>query len=88
MADHNPRLHKAVMEVIENQIRANDPPETRQTLQRLIAEGHSRQDAMNLIGTVIAVEIFNVMKHGEMFNLERFAKGLKGLPKLPFSEDE
>jgi hypothetical protein len=30
MADHSPRLHKAVVEVIQNQLRANDPPETRQ----------------------------------------------------------
>lgn len=88
MADHNPRLHQAVMEVIENQLRANDPPETRQTLQRLMGEGHSRQEAMNLIGTVVAVEVFNVMKHGEMFNLERFVTGLKGLPALPYDEEE
>jgi hypothetical protein len=30
MPDHNPRLHKADMEVIQNQLRANDSPETQQ----------------------------------------------------------
>jgi len=29
MADHSPRLHKAVVKVIQNQLRANDRPETR-----------------------------------------------------------
>jgi len=35
----------ALFEVIENQLRSNDPPETRETLDRLTSEGHTREEA-------------------------------------------
>jgi hypothetical protein len=35
----NPRLKAMIMEVVDNQLGANDPPEARSTLERLIAEG-------------------------------------------------
>lgn len=41
--ESNPRLKASFLEVVDNQLRANDPPETRQTLDRLIAEGISRE---------------------------------------------
>jgi len=37
----NPYLKEAFLEVVENQLRDNDPPETKETLTRLIAAGHS-----------------------------------------------
>ena len=42
---HNPRLKASFLEVVDNQLKANDPPETRQTLDRLIAQGISQEDA-------------------------------------------
>ena len=45
MEKTNPRLKAAFMEVVDNQIRDNDPPETRETLNRLISEGMSKEDA-------------------------------------------
>lgn len=35
----NPYLHQAIMEVVENQMRDNEPPETKATYDRLRAEG-------------------------------------------------
>ncbi|RWX43306.1 hypothetical protein H206_02904 [Candidatus Electrothrix aarhusensis] len=73
----------AIIEVIDNQLAANDPPETRQTLDRLLLEGHSEKDAKKLIGCVVTAEIFDVLKKGEPFNLERFIQALNALPKIP-----
>src|SRR6266567_3979216 len=42
----NPHLKAAILEVVENQIRASDPPETRQTFERLLAAGYSRKEAV------------------------------------------
>lgn len=39
----NPRLKALILEVVENQIRDGDPPETQQTFERLLATGHARQ---------------------------------------------
>ena len=75
---------EVLFEVIENQMRDNTPPETRQTYDRLLAEGHSREEAMKLIGRAVASEIFDVLKSGKPYNEQRFITALQALPKLPF----
>jgi hypothetical protein len=85
MVDPNPQVAKhMIIETIRNQIRDNDPPETKQTLERLIAEGIPEEEAMNLIGCVISTEIFEILKNQRSFNLERYIKTLKRLPQLPW----
>ncbi len=79
----NRRLEESVLEVVDNQLRSNDPPETRQTFDRLISEGYSEKEAKELIGHVVASEIFVVLKNQEPFNLVRFVDALNKLPKLP-----
>jgi hypothetical protein len=39
-----------LLEAIENQLRDNNPPEVSRTLSRLMNDGHSREDALRLIG--------------------------------------
>ena len=80
----NPRLKAIILEVVNNQLRANDPPETRITLNRLIAEGYSEKDAKELIGCVVSSEIFDVLKSKEEFNLKRYVDALNKLPQLPW----
>ena len=79
--DH--RLEESVLEVVDNQLRSNDPPETRQTFDRLISEGYSNKEVKELIGHAVASEIFVVLKNQEPFNLVRFVDALNKLPKLP-----
>jgi len=81
--EENPHLKLAILEVVNNQLKANDPPQTRKTLDRLISEGFSDDEAKRLIGCVVTSEIFDVLKKKELFNLERFVKALNDLPKLP-----
>ena len=77
-----------IMEVVENQIRGNDPPQTKQTLMRLMETGHSEREAKRLIGCAVSAEIFDVLKNQEPFNLERFVKALDRLPEMPWAEEE
>jgi hypothetical protein len=79
----NPVLYAAYMEVVENQLRDNDPPETRATYDRLKSEGFSELDAKKLIAQAIVAETFWIMKKKEMFNLNRFIKNLNRLPAEP-----
>ena len=82
-ANFNPHLQAAIMEAVENQIANNDPPETRQTYERLQREGHSEHDAKVLIAGVVAVEMFEVINRREPFNHMRFVQALNRLPELP-----
>jgi hypothetical protein len=73
------------MEVLDNQLRENNPPETKETYERLLAEGHSVTQTRELIATVIASEIFKVLKQKQPYNQERFVAALKKLPRLPWN---
>jgi hypothetical protein len=77
-------MKAVILEVVNNQLESGDPPEARQTFNRLIEQGISEEDAKIFIGQAITVEIFNIMKYGETFNLERYIKNLTGLPKEPW----
>jgi hypothetical protein len=82
----NPYLKAAILEVVDNQIAGNDPPQTRQTYERLLASGLDKPEAKRLIGCVVVSEIFDILKKGETFNLERFVAALDRLPKLPWEK--
>ena len=68
MDSESPEILRAVIfEAIENQLRNGNPPETRQTYDRLILEGHTEEEAVRLIGCVMSEEIFQVMKERNEF---------------------
>jgi hypothetical protein len=73
----------AAMEAVGNQLSENDPPETAQTLERLMEEGYSREDALALIARAMAIEIYEVVKTGLSYNQERYLGALNSLPELP-----
>jgi len=78
----------AIFEIIENQIRDNSPREVRQTLERLLSEGQTKEEAMKLIGCTVAVEIFEIMKQKKPFNESRYVENLSKLPEMPWEDDE
>jgi hypothetical protein len=83
---YNPHLRHTLLEVVENQLRDGNPPETRATLDRLIAEGFSRERAVELIACVVSTEILDVLKNREPFQEARFVAGLRGLPRMPWEQ--
>jgi len=83
MMKYNKRLKSAILQVVQNQIELNDPPETKQTLDRLIAEGILENEARDLIGSVVAAEVFEVLKNEEEFDSNRFVAALNRLPEIP-----
>ena len=83
MEETNPRLKAAYLEIVENQIKNNDPPETKETFDRLVGEGFSEEDAKILIAQAVCLETFSILKHHEEFDMERYVRNLKGLPKEP-----
>jgi hypothetical protein len=79
----NSELRNQILRVVENQIKSNQPEETRKTYKRLVAKGYSEVEAKQLIGQCVLVEIFSVLKEQKPFNEDRFVKNLKQLPKVP-----
>lgn len=73
------------MDSVDEQLRNNHPPETKQTYNRLLSYGFSDQDARQLIASAVASESFMVLTHEEMFDLARYTATLRNLPRVPSS---
>ena len=80
----NEIVREQIFEIIRNQIKDNDPPDTKITYDRLKTLGYSDFETNQLIGQCVAVELFHVMKFKEPFDEKRYIKNLKNLPKEPF----
>ena len=80
------RLQQAINDVIMQQIEENKPPQTRETLQRLMAEGFKEKEALQLIGHVVAKEVFSVVNEGKSYDEKRYVEKLQRLPDLPWQE--
>ena len=83
MDETNPLLGEEMNNVVWNQIRQNDPPETKQTYDRLIKEEIPKDEVMRQLAVVVAAELYDVMKNKEPFNQERYIKRLNNLPMEP-----
>jgi hypothetical protein len=88
MPKENEILRQAILEVINNQIRDNDPPETKQTYERLRKEGFSEEETLKLIGYVVASEVFTVLKENRPYDNEKFIAALQSLPQLPWEKKD
>ena len=80
----NEIIREQIFEIIKNQLRDNDPPETKATYDRLIKNGFDDFQTRQMIGQCLALELFDVMKFGKPYNNERYIKNMKALPKEPF----
>ncbi len=79
----NPRIREATLQILDNQLRDNDPPETKETYHRLLAEGFSRKKARDLLAAAILIEVYDMLTEMKPFNHERFNNMLNGLPEIP-----
>lgn len=56
------RLKESILEIVKNQLKANDPPCTKDTYEKLVAAGYSKADAKDKIGAVVRTEIYDILK--------------------------
>lgn len=76
---YNPRLKALILEVVDNQINDNDPPITRETMERLKVGGYTEKSAKEMIGSIVATYIYEIMKNGKNFDVAKYTRDLKRL---------
>ena len=81
--EYNPHLRAAFLEVVQNQLEANDPPEATEAFNRLVSQGISEEDAKIYIARAMCVEMYDMFKYRKLCDLERYVRNLKRLPKEP-----
>jgi len=64
--------------------RDGTPPETRHTLDRLLAAGYPETEARRLIACAVTSEIFNVLTRRQPYDEARYVAALRRLPTLPW----
>lgn len=82
-ARHDPVLHAAVLEMVNRQLAEGDPPETRETLERLLAEGYAPEHARRMIGFLLIRELTRSMIRQTSFDVRSFIENLRRLPEIP-----
>ena len=73
----NLRLKKMVLEVVDNQLKNNEPPCTKVTYEKLLNAGYSKSEAKDKIGAVALTEIYDILKAGKSFDEVSYQKSLE-----------
>jgi len=61
------------LDTVLNQIETGDPPETKVTLDRLMAEGYSRAHALQAIAAALRTEMNRTMSESTPFDNDKYA---------------
>ena len=75
----NLRMKKIILEVVDNQLRDNNPPMVREVYDRLIEEGYSTREVKEKIGAVVIDEIYDVMKENQPYDEKQYTDALKNI---------
>jgi hypothetical protein len=76
----NPRLHVAMHQVVANQLLADDPPQTWQTVQRLAGLGYDWHNIMHMIATLVTEDVYGALKEHRQPDPVAYARRLEELP--------
>ncbi|MDQ2830361.1 MAG: hypothetical protein M3Y74_15110 [Chloroflexota bacterium] len=79
----SPALQAALLDVVDNQLGDGTPPETKTTLDRLMAAGYPEPQARRLIECVVSTEVFEMPRRKEPYDEARYVAALHRLPTLP-----
>lgn len=77
----NYRLKAQLLEVVDNQLHANDPKCTKVTLNRLMNLGYTKNESKEMIASILVEEIYDVTKNEEKYNEKRYCRKLAKLPE-------
>jgi uncharacterized protein YoaH (UPF0181 family) len=66
-------VRDAFLDTVLNQLETGDPPETKATLERLMAEGYSRAHALQAIAAALRIEMNRMLSESTPFDNDKYA---------------
>ncbi|CEA03549.1 hypothetical protein BN1049_01154 [Pseudomonas saudimassiliensis] len=75
--------HEKLLEAVENQLIAGEPPATQATLNKLTLVGYEREEILSLMAQVLAHHINLMLEQDAPFDLQGYEQSLRNLPDLP-----
>jgi hypothetical protein len=73
-------VRDAMLDAVLNQINTNDPPEARDTYDRLVFGGRSNSQALQLMSAALKVEMERMLQDSTPFDNARYSKLLQQIP--------
>ena len=80
------RVRAELRQILQNQMDAGEPPETKQTFERLRAAGVPEDEVWRLMSGVLAGELATMMREERLYDRDRYVRGLGSLPNWPPSD--
>ena len=85
--EENEIFREQILNIVANQLKENDPPETKTTYDRLKADGFDDFQIRQMIGACVTVEIYDVIKSGKPYDNDRYTRNLNKLPEEPDDQE-
>ncbi len=79
-----PQLTAAILDAVDNQLRDLNPPETKETYDRLLASGISDKEARRLIAVALSSVMYAMLKYKRSYDPQSYIASLRKLPALPW----
>ncbi len=81
--DEEEFAESTLIQAIENQIESDNPPAAKATFKKLTLVGYEREEILQMMAHVLAVEIDAILEEDRAFNTEWYEAALRALPTLP-----
>lgn len=81
--DEEEFVESTLIQAIENQIESDHPPAAKATFNKLTLVGYEREEILNLMAHVLAVEIDAILEEDRPFDTQWYEAALRALPELP-----
>ncbi len=78
--DTDKTVRNALLDTMLNQVESGEPPEARETYERLMARGMSQSQALQHMAAVLREEMNRMLADSRPFDNARFAAALRKIP--------
>lgn len=86
--DEEAYTEATLIQAVENQIESGEPAAAKATFNKLTLVGYAREDILNLMAHVLAVEIDAMLDEDRAFDTAWYEAALRALPELPPEADQ
>lgn len=76
-------VEQELIQAIENQLSAQQPPAVQAVLNKLTLVGHTRDEIVQMMAQVLAWQISEMLKADGPFDMAAYEYALRALPQLP-----
>lgn len=76
-------VENELIQAIENQLEAQQPPAVQAVLNKLTLVGHTREDIVQMMAQVLAWQISAMLEADSPFDMAAYERALRTLPQLP-----